>query len=244
MNFNKSALSTLMIFSMVFLSLFGLRASSVKADKLPNGNWEIKDGDTLSEIGLQTGLSVDIIRLLNPTTDPFFLQIGYELKLQESADELAQKQAEQVKLAEGASEEAVVAVEAATEVVVPAPEPEAVPELEVVAEVAPTNETALGTFEATYYTAFDGTQIGITANGTDVRNGQTTTAEGYRIIAADPSVLPLNTVVRVTTGNGESFLAQVCDTGGAIIGGRIDILVGSVSEATALGRTVADLTII
>ncbi|MFS7121073.1 hypothetical protein AB6818_07915 [Carnobacterium maltaromaticum] len=64
MNFNKSALSTLMIFSMVFLSLFGLRASSVKADKLPNGNWEIKDGDTLSEIGLQTGLSVDIIRLL------------------------------------------------------------------------------------------------------------------------------------------------------------------------------------
>lgn len=244
MNFNKSALSTLMIFSMVFLSLFGLRASSVKADKLPNGNWEIKDGDTLSEIGLQTGLSVDIIRLLNPTTDPFFLQIGYELKLQESADELAQKQAEQVKLAEGASEEAVVAVEAATEVVVPAPEPKVVPEPEVVAEVAPTNETALGTFEATYYTAFDGTQIGITANGTDVRNGQTTTAEGYRIIAADPSVLPLNTVVRVTTGNGESFLAQVCDTGGAIIGGRIDILVGSVSEATALGRTVADLTII
>lgn len=228
---------------MVFLSLFGLRASNVQADRMPNGNWEIKEGDTLSEIGLQTGISVDIIRLLNPTTDPFFLQIGYELRLKESADELAQKQAEQVKLAEGVSEQAVVAVEAAAEVI-PAPEPEVAPEPEIVEEVAPANETALGSFEATYYTAFDGTQIGITANGTDVRNGQTMTSEGYRIIAADPSVLPLNTVVRVTTGNGESFLAQVCDTGGAIIGSRIDILVGSISEATALGRTVADISII
>ena len=110
--------------------------------------------------------------------------------------------------------------------------------------VASTGESSAGSFSVTYYSAYDGTQIGITAGGTSMAGGNIYTSDGYRIIAADRSVLPLGTIVRITTASGESFLAKVDDTGGAIVGNRIDIAVSSASEAYALGRTTATITIL
>lgn len=90
------------------------------------------------------------------------------------------------------------------------------------------------TFEATYYTAFCPTGCsGVTATGVDVSN--TIYHEGKRVIAADPSVLPLGSTVKVTTLSG-TFEATVQDTGGDINGNRIDILVESSEEARRLGR--------
>lgn len=106
------------------------------------------------------------------------------------------------------------------------------------------NNTSLGTFDVTYYSAYDGTQIGITRGGTNMANGNIHTSDGYRIIASDLSVIPLGTIVRVTTGNGESFLAKVDDSGGAIVGNKIDIAVSSPEEAFRLGRTTAKVEIV
>src|SRR5690625_4949196 len=79
-------------------------------------------------------------------------------------------------------------------------------------------------FEATAYVAHCDTGCtGVTATGYDVSN--TIYKDGKRIIAADPSVMPLGTNVIVTTADGNSFEAVAADTGGDIVGNRIDILV-------------------
>jgi len=101
----------------------------------------------------------------------------------------------------------------------------------------------LGEFEATFYTAFCPTGCtGITAMGFDVRN--TIYHEGKRIIAVDPNVIPLGSVVKVTLANGDSFEAVAGDTGGAIKGRRIDVLVATRDEAYRHGRMTAKVEII
>ena len=97
------------------------------------------------------------------------------------------------------------------------------------------DKSALKTFEATFYTAFCPTGCtGVTATGVDVRN--TIYHAGKRIIAVDPNVIPLGSLVRVTLKDGTSFEATAQDTGGAIKGNRIDILVDNRDEAYRLGR--------
>lgn len=83
--------------------------------------------------------------------------------------------------------------------------------------------------EATAYTATCKGCSGITAMGIDVRNS--TTYQGYGIIAVDTRVIPLGTKVSI---NGRKYIAG--DTGGAIKGNKIDVLVGSVDEALQFGR--------
>jgi 3D (Asp-Asp-Asp) domain-containing protein len=82
---------------------------------------------------------------------------------------------------------------------------------------------------------------GITATGVNIKN--ITSYHGHRIIATDPNVIPLNSVVRVEI-NGKSFTAISLDTGGAINGRIVDFLVGSTSEANSFGRQKATITII
>ena len=96
--------------------------------------------------------------------------------------------------------------------------------------------------EATAYTAYCDTGCtGVTATGIDVSN--TIQHEGRRIIAVDPSVISLGSIVNVKEG-GESFEAVAADTGGNIKGNRVDILVGSVEEAREFGRQTVVVEII
>lgn len=89
--------------------------------------------------------------------------------------------------------------------------------------------------EATMYTAFCDTGcIGITATGVDVSN--TIYYKGYRVVAVDPNVIPLNTVMEIEYANGVREKVIAVDTGGAIKGHKIDILVGSKQEALNFGR--------
>ena len=73
------------------------------------------------------------------------------------------------------------------------------------------------------------------------------TASGKRVsrglIAADPSVLPLGTRVRVEAGqfSGEYLVA---DTGGAVRGKRIDIWTPTYREAMKFGRRLVKLTVL
>ncbi|MDQ0158439.1 G5 and 3D domain-containing protein [Alkalibacillus salilacus] len=92
------------------------------------------------------------------------------------------------------------------------------------------------TFTSTKYTANCSGCSGVTATGVNVSNK--TTHNGMRIIAVDPSVIPLHSRVEVKTPSG-SFTAIALDTGGAINGNKIDILASSKSEAYRWGhRTV------
>ena len=83
------------------------------------------------------------------------------------------------------------------------------------------------TMEATAYTAFCSGCSGVTANGTDLHANP-----NARVIAVDPSVIPLGTKVWVE-GYGEAIAA---DTGGAIKGNRIDVYVQTNDQAYAWGR--------
>lgn len=101
----------------------------------------------------------------------------------------------------------------------------------------------LGTFKVTSYSVGDGmTPSTVTANGTNVAN-TIYSPEGHRIIAVDTSVIPMNTVVRVNM-NGQSFLAKSSDTGSAIVGNKIDLLVNSPSEAINNGVQEATIEIV
>ncbi|HVS81344.1 MAG TPA: 3D domain-containing protein [Pyrinomonadaceae bacterium] len=84
------------------------------------------------------------------------------------------------------------------------------------------------------YTATAYSLRGRTASGKPVSRG---------LIAADPSVLPLGTRVRVEAGSwsGEYVVA---DTGGAIKGRRIDIWTPTTRQALQFGRRPVKLTVL
>lgn len=87
--------------------------------------------------------------------------------------------------------------------------------------------------EATAYTAYCYGCSGITATGIDAR-------KGGKIIAVDPRVIPLGSKVYVE-GYGTAIAG---DTGGAIKGNRIDILVPSEQEAVNWGRRTVKITVL
>ncbi|AOC56490.1 MULTISPECIES: LysM peptidoglycan-binding and 3D domain-containing protein [Bacillus] len=82
------------------------------------------------------------------------------------------------------------------------------------------------TVTATAYTANDGGISGITATGVNLNKNP-----NAKVIAVDPSVIPLGSKVYVE-GYGEAIAA---DTGGAIKGNKIDVHVPSKSQAQNWG---------
>lgn len=101
-------------------------------------------------------------------------------------------------------------------------------------------EPEFQTFEATAYTSQCDGCIGITKTGIDVRN-TIYNEKGQRIIAVDPNVIPLGTLVEVRLKNGQIFVAEAADTGGAIKGKRIDILVETKKQAYQFGRQTVEV---
>ncbi|MFF3147774.1 3D domain-containing protein [Streptomyces sp. NPDC057927] len=73
---------------------------------------------------------------------------------------------------------------------------------------------------------------GTTATGVNVQGS--IYYKGYRIIATDPSVIPLHSLVRLDLPTG-SIIAIALDTGSAIKGTKIDLLVGSEVQGNGLG---------
>ncbi|MCR6471786.1 LysM peptidoglycan-binding and 3D domain-containing protein [Bacillus safensis] len=115
----------------------------------------------------------------------------------------------------------------------------AAPKQETTKKAAPKKETAKAesssasqsvqkemTVTATAYTANDGGISGITATGVNLNKNP-----NAKVIAVDPSVIPLGSKVYVE-GYGEAIAA---DTGGAIKGNKIDVHVPSKSQAKNWG---------
>ncbi|MEE4534997.1 3D domain-containing protein [Bacillus velezensis] len=82
---------------------------------------------------------------------------------------------------------------------------------------------------------------GTTRTGVDVT--QSIYYKGYRVIAADPSVIPLNSIVEVSIG-GKTFKAIAIDTGGAIVGNKVDLLVATERDAINFGKQNGTISII
>jgi 3D (Asp-Asp-Asp) domain-containing protein len=79
------------------------------------------------------------------------------------------------------------------------------------------------------------TQHGLTASGIRARPG---------IIAADPRILPLGSLVRVTHAGPYSGNYTVADTGGRIRGRRIDLFMPSDYAARRFGRRTVVVTML
>ncbi|NTU28382.1 3D domain-containing protein [Bacillus tequilensis] len=99
------------------------------------------------------------------------------------------------------------------------------------------------TFEASAYTADcpEGCS-GITATGIDVTG--TIYHAGKRIIAVDPSVIALGSTVEIKQADGTKFEAVAQDTGGAIKGAKIDVLVANEADAVQFGRKSVQVRVI
>lgn len=77
-------------------------------------------------------------------------------------------------------------------------------------------------FEATAYCDY-----GFTASGVWVRDG---------IVAADPRILPLGSVIDLKVGDAVRSNQEVMDTGGKIKGYIVDVWLPTCEEAVAFGR--------
>ncbi|MGN1386332.1 MAG: ubiquitin-like domain-containing protein [Bacillus sp. (in: firmicutes)] len=99
---------------------------------------------------------------------------------------------------------------------------------------APSGGTEL-TVESTAYTAYCTGCSGTTATGFDLRSNP-----NAKVIAVDPSVIPLGTKVWVE-GYGYAVAA---DTGGAIKGNKIDVFFSNKSQAYQWGRKKVKIRIV
>ncbi|MNP29722.1 Cell wall-binding protein YocH precursor [compost metagenome] len=79
---------------------------------------------------------------------------------------------------------------------------------------------------------------GKTATGIDIRN------RTPKIIAVDPDVIPLGTVVEIFVDGKSIGQYTAADTGGGINGHEIDILMKTEKQARNFGRQQVDLKII
>ena len=109
-------------------------------------------------------------------------------------------------------------------------------------ETSTTSEVAAETYEATAYTASCTGCTGITKTGVDVRNN--VTHNGKRIVAVDPTVIPLGSTVELRLASGRTIEATAQDVGGAIKGRRLDLLVKDRPTARAFGRQDVEVRVL
>jgi 3D (Asp-Asp-Asp) domain-containing protein len=64
------------------------------------------------------------------------------------------------------------------------------------------------------------------------------------IVSVDPSVIPLGSRLTIRKANGGTFNAIAADTGGAIRGNRLDVLMPTRQSALEFGRKDVKVTVI
>jgi 3D (Asp-Asp-Asp) domain-containing protein len=202
-----------------------LGLSMLIASSLPvSASYEVKQGDTLSDIADEHKLELKEISELNPEVkDINLIFVGQELRL-EKEDVI----------------ESIFYYQSNDEVVEKSykSDSEAVEKVRNQAEKKQENQVGVSkqmTVEATAYTAYCSGCSGITATGIDLRSNP-----NQKVIAVDPSVIPLGSRVWVE-GYGEAIAG---DTGGAIKGNKIDIFVPTTEQALNFGRKSVSIKIL
>ena len=231
--------------------------------------YTIQWGDTLSSVALATDLSINDLVNVNDINNANTIYSGNTISLSAdqstvtietpeetksydvSAPEVVEVEpVEEAPVAEEAPavEEQAPAAEEAPAVEEQAPAAEEAPVVEeqqapaaevapVVEEQAPAAETAPAgktvTVEATAYSTNQPELSDTTATGINLN-------ENPKVIAVDPSVIPLGSTVYIP-GQG-TFIAG--DTGSAIKGNRIDVHMTDLNQALAFGRQSMEVQIL
>ncbi len=193
------------------LKVDGQAASETKAD---NSTYTVKSGDTLFKIASAHGISLDSLVSWN----------GVSGHLIYPGEELVVKGGTAV--AEKAPAKTAAAPAPAKSTAPAAPAPASAP-AEKAPAAASTQSGKTMTVSATAYTAYCAGCSGTTATGIDLRSNP-----NQKVIAVDPSVIPLGSKVWVE-GYGEAIAG---DTGGAIKGNKIDVFIPSQGAALDWGR--------
>jgi 3D (Asp-Asp-Asp) domain-containing protein/LysM repeat protein len=196
----------------------------------PEKQYTVIPDDTLWDIAMDHEVTVSQIKDWNQLhTD--LIHPGLNLLIYEGLKNTTTAVAEKP-IQPAAPTESAPAAEAA-----PVAEEAAPVEAEPVAEAAATSDTSAKelTVEATAYTAYCEGCSGTTATGIDLIANP-----NQKVIAVDPSVIPLGSKVYVE-GYGEAIAG---DTGGAIKGNRIDVFLPSKQDAINFGRKQLTVTIL
>ncbi|MFK3936453.1 peptidoglycan-binding protein [Alkalihalobacillus sp. NPDC078783] len=172
------------------------------------------------------------------TAEPEAQETTTETEQPQQQEEVAE-QAEPVQESEPATEEAPAQAEEEPATEQPAQEESSQAE-ESVEETQTSNQSSEATgqtiqVEATAYTANCAGCSGVTATGIDLNANP-----NQKVIAVDPSVIPLGSRVYVE-GYGEAIAG---DTGGAINGNKVDLYMQSHGDAVAFGRKTINVTIL
>lgn len=178
-------------------------------------------GDTLFKIAMEHNISVtDLMEWNQLTSDLIFP--GDEFVL--AGEKVASTSTTSLPAAKKASAPVSTSAQTATTTSAPA------------SVVAPAVSTAKEmTVTATAYTAYCAGCSGTTATGIDLRSNP-----NQKVIAVDPSVIPLGSRVWVE-GYGEAIAG---DTGGAIKGNIIDVFIPSQQAALNWGRKTVKIKVL
>ena len=241
----KTVLATIAV---AFLGISGMTTSTAKADEwVARTTDEVKDeivhneegvqeytvkyGDTLSVIAEAMDVSLDALIRVNDIQNANLIYAGTTIKFSADKQEVVVK----------TEEEHTYKVEDNTEVVeVKAVEP--TPQTATSQEVQTTTTTQADpaategytlTVEATAYSYAEAGLSSYTADGTNLVNDP-------MVIAVDPRVIPLGTMVEIP-GYG---VFRAADTGGAIVGNKIDVHFPTVAQTYNFGRRTITIRIL
>jgi len=222
---NNNGLKGTIIYPNQTISVDGAAASanvSAQASSNNNSSYTVKTGDTLFKIAKANGTSVGTLKQWNGLSSDMIV-VGQKLYLEAGhVQQAAPAQAQKAPVQQSAKQPAPAQK---------APAKPAQPQ----AQQTSNPQGKQITVESTAYTADCAGCSGVTATGINLKSNR-----NAKVIAVDPSVIPLGSKVHVP-GYGTAIAA---DTGGAIKGNRIDVHVPSKSAAYSWGRKSVTVTVV
>ncbi|MER2174457.1 MAG: 3D domain-containing protein [Carnobacterium sp.] len=199
--------------------------------------YTIQWGDTLSSVALATNLSINDLVDVNDINNANTIYSGNTISLSADHSTVTIETPEDTKSYDVSTPDVVEVEPAAEEAPVVEEQAPVAEEAPVVEEQAPAAETAQSgktvTVEATAYSTNQPELSDTTATGINLN-------ENPKVIAVDPSVIPLGSTVYIP-GQG-TFIAG--DTGSAIKGNRIDVHMTDLNQALAFGRQTMEVQIL
>ena len=196
--------------------------------------YTIQRGEKLYKIAEAYNVAMEQLAKWNNLVNPNLIFVGEKLAVTAEAGELLQKAATVAQEPEQEKKDVVSKTQAVKQQQAQAPTQQQQQQAQTSAQ-SQQSESKTITMSATAYTAYCTGCSGITANGTDLRSNPE-----LKVIAVDPSVIPLGTRVYVE-GYGEAIAA---DTGGAIKGNKIDVFIPTQEDALNWGRRTVQVTIL
>lgn len=215
-------LQSTLIFPKDVLEINESQSNAASQAAVLTSTYTIVPGDTLAKISQKVNVSIANLVAWNNIASADHIYAGDVIALNEASKHLAKVTTIQV----AQTAQVAPVAQQATKQVAQSQQ----------AQAAPTNDVAKTlTMSATAYTAYCAGCSGVTANGTDLRANP-----GLKVVAVDPSIIPLGTKVWVE-GYGTAIAA---DTGGAIKGNKIDVFIPTEEGALAWGRKTVTVKIL